>query len=158
MTEYLDNYHLNVLTPLKNLREINKSQGNKLFIEITKNKAIYQDSKNADIQKMKYEQSKFNQNTSAEQKNKLLKNSEISISEAKDSEINYINQITYTNIARESYISNYQRILSDFQALQLAYHNKLKEIFLKLNDYSIIYVNNVKSDLDSSNKVIYHLF
>lgn len=107
---------------------------------------------------MKYEQSKFNQNTSAEQKNKLLKNSEISISEAKDSEINYINQITYTNIARESYISNYQRILSDFQALQLAYHNKLKEIFLKLNDYSIIYVNNVKSDLDSSNKVIYHLF
>ena len=43
MTEYLDNYHLNVLTPLKNLREINKSQGNKLFIEITKNKAIYQD-------------------------------------------------------------------------------------------------------------------
>ena len=116
-----------------------------------KNK-YYQNSKLEDEQKIKIEEIKF-QNLTNEQKNKITSKAEAIILEAKDSEVTYIHQITYTNTKREKHIQLLIDNLNEFQIIEENYTESIKDSLRKFNIYQVACVRNLQYDLDKQGKV-----
>ena len=104
---------------------------------------------------MKLEQSKFNQNLSLEQRNKLVQKSELANKETKEEEQNYNIQLISTNTTRDLYIETNKKILNEFQLLQESYTNTFKDSLIRYNQFYITYSNSLHSDLLNQLNVIF---
>ena len=173
LTEFLNNMKIEILEPLKllkdklikllnnNLNEMNKSEKSYNYyinqLNYAKNK-FHISVKEAEQFKLKTEIYKKNNNSNNNNINEEIKKNEIKclnyLKNAKENENTYIALINDTNILQEEYIEIKKKNLNQIQTMEEELGEKIKDSLRKYIVFQVSYIRNFQYDIDKKAKIM----
>ena len=173
LTEFLNNMKIEILEPLKllkdklikilnnNLNEMNTKEKNYNYyinqLDYVKNK-FHISVKEAEQFKLKTEIFKKNNNSTNNNINEEIKKNEIKclnyLKNAKENENTYITLINDTNILQEEYIEIKKKNLNQIQSMEEELGEKIKDSLRKYIVFQVSYIRNFQYDIDKKAKIM----
>lgn len=129
-----------------------------LLNELSSSKSLFHSLANSvEEVKISYEIAKLNSSVKAEQKLKLESKLNQLVKEAKDSENQYISNLSTCNTYKKFYVEKVEEILDSFQAMEVEYNKFMKKVLIDYNNDLLNFhkecINNIEKDLVIIDKV-----